>query len=185
MELFDIVDENGTPTGKTVERSVAHANGIRHRTAHVWVVRERGGRYEILLQKRASGKDSFPDRYDTSSAGHVQAGDEPLPSALREMGEELGITATAEELESAGVFIIKYEKEFHGKMFRDNEIAYVFVYKKDVDIKELTLQTEEVSAVEWFDLEDTYGECKNHNKKFCIPLEGLETLRGYLYDSKR
>lgn len=33
-EIFDIVDENGQPTGETVTRSQAHAEGIRHRTAH-------------------------------------------------------------------------------------------------------------------------------------------------------
>ena len=50
MELFDIIDENGNPTGKTVERSIAHAEGIRHRTAHIWIIRKRNGRTEILLQ---------------------------------------------------------------------------------------------------------------------------------------
>lgn len=27
MELLDVVDENGIPTGETVERSIAHAKG--------------------------------------------------------------------------------------------------------------------------------------------------------------
>lgn len=27
MEIFDIVDEKGIPTGETVERSIAHAEG--------------------------------------------------------------------------------------------------------------------------------------------------------------
>ena len=27
MEFLDVVDENGIPTGETVERSIAHANG--------------------------------------------------------------------------------------------------------------------------------------------------------------
>ena len=40
MELLDIVDENGKPTGETVERKTAHSEGIRHRTAHVWIVRK-------------------------------------------------------------------------------------------------------------------------------------------------
>lgn len=40
MELLDIVDENGKPTGETVERKIAHSEGIRHRTAHVWIVRK-------------------------------------------------------------------------------------------------------------------------------------------------
>ena len=47
MELFDIVDENGIPTGKTVERNVAHKDGIRHRSEHVWIARHTptGGSY--------------------------------------------------------------------------------------------------------------------------------------------
>ena len=40
MELLDIVDENGIPTGKTIERKIAHSEGIRHRTAHVWIIRK-------------------------------------------------------------------------------------------------------------------------------------------------
>ena len=43
MELLDIVDEKGNPTGETVPREVAHREGIRHRTAHVWIFRRRGG----------------------------------------------------------------------------------------------------------------------------------------------
>lgn len=42
MEYFDIVDEQGNPTGQTVERKQAHRNNILHRTAHVWIVRRRG-----------------------------------------------------------------------------------------------------------------------------------------------
>ena len=44
MEIFDIIDESGRPTGKTVDRETAHAEGILHRTAHVWLLRRRGDR---------------------------------------------------------------------------------------------------------------------------------------------
>lgn len=40
MEILDIVDENGKPKGKTVEREKAHAEGIMHRTSHVWLLRK-------------------------------------------------------------------------------------------------------------------------------------------------
>ena len=60
------------------------------------------GRTEVLFQKRSMNKDSFPGKFDTSSAGRIQAGDEPLESALRELGEELGIQATPEQLVFAG-----------------------------------------------------------------------------------
>jgi len=179
-EIFDVVDEKGMPTGRTIERSEAHATGTRHRTAHIWVIREREDGFDVLLQKRALNKDSFPGRFDTSSAGHIQAGDEPLESAIRELGEELGIQASAEELEPAGTFCIQYEKEFYGKMFRDSEIAFVFVYRNSVDINKLTIQKEELDCVEWFDLLDTYKQCQLHNQKFCVPIKGLEVLMKHL-----
>ena len=122
MEMFDIVDENGNPIGEVIERRKAHAEGIRHRTAHIWIVREKEGRIQVLLQKRSADKDSFPGRFDTSSAGHIKAGDEPLESALRELNEELGITAKPDQLEFAGTFEVNYEKNFHGKLFKEHEI---------------------------------------------------------------
>lgn len=180
MELFDIVDETGTPTGETVERKEAHTDGIRHRTSHIWIIREFQGKKQVLLQKRAMNKDSFPGRYDTSSSGHMQAGDEPLEGAMRELHEELGIVATPEQLKFAGTFRINYEKEFHGSMFKDNEIAFVFIYEQPIDISRLVIQKEELDAVEWFDLDDTYHQCLEHNQKFCVPIKGLETVRQYL-----
>ena len=89
MELFDVIDSKGNPAGQIVSREKAHAEGIPHRTAHIWIIRKKEGRVQILLQKRSQNKDSFPGKFDTSSAGHIQAGDEPLESALRELKEEL------------------------------------------------------------------------------------------------
>lgn len=180
MEIFDIVDDNGNPTGQTIERSLAHTNGTRHRTVHIWIAREVMGKWQVLLQKRALTKDSFPGRYDTSSAGHIQAGDEPLESAMRELKEELGIAAKPEQLQFVDTFRIQYEKEFHDKIFKDNEIAFVYVYMGEVDIDKITVQEEELECVEWFDLEDVYRECLVHNQKFCVPVKGLEIAREYL-----
>ncbi len=60
MEYFDIVDEDGKPTGAVVSRETAHEEGIPHRTSHVWIVRENEKGYDILMQKRSLNKDSFP-----------------------------------------------------------------------------------------------------------------------------
>ncbi len=180
-EIFDIVDENGQPIGETVTRSQAHAEGIRHRTVHIWVVRENLYKTEVLLQKRAMNKDSFPGRFDTSSAGHIRAGDEPLESAVRELSEELGIQANPNDLNFAGTFPIQYEKEFHGKLFKDNEIAFVYVYDNAVEIDNLTLQKEELDSVEWFGLEEVYQACQPpRDEKFCVPMGGLGIVRKYV-----
>ena len=48
-EIFDIVDENGQPAGGTVTRSQAHADGIRHRTAHIWGFEKMDARISGLL----------------------------------------------------------------------------------------------------------------------------------------
>ena len=94
MEYFDICDESGLLTGEIIDRETAHRDGILHRTAHVWIVRKKTQGYDILLQKRSMEKDSFPGLYDTSSAGHIPTGSEPLPSAIRELKEELGIVSS-------------------------------------------------------------------------------------------
>lgn len=102
MEILDIVDEHGIPTGKTVERTFAHEQGILHRTAHVWIVRENKGRIQVLLQKRSEEKDSYPGCYDISSAGHIPAGVDFLPSAVRELKEELGVSVMQKALVYCG-----------------------------------------------------------------------------------
>ena len=60
MEIFDVIDKDGNPTGETVTREQAHTEGIPHRTAHTWIHREKEGRVQVLLQKRPMKKDSFP-----------------------------------------------------------------------------------------------------------------------------
>ena len=119
MEILDIVDENGKPKGKTVEREKAHAEGIMHRTSHVWLLRKRSGKVQVLLQKRCETKETFPGCYDISSAGHIPAGMDFAESAIRELKEELGITASADELILCGDRIAIWDDNFHGKPFHD------------------------------------------------------------------
>ena len=184
MEYLDICDENGQPTGEVVLRDIAHRDGILHRTAHVWIVRKTGEKIQILLQKRSMEKESFPGLFDTSSAGHIPSGSEPLSSALRELKEELGIAAGPDDLDFAGKFRIKYDKEFHGKPFHDNEVTWVYVYSKPVDIETLHLQKSEVDKVCWFDLSEVWNEIQTSRVRFCVPTQGLNVLREYLHRNR-
>lgn len=180
MEFFDICSESGLPTGETVSRRQAHEKGILHRTAHVWILRKREGRRQVLLQKRSRQKDSYPGMYDTSSAGHIPAGEEPLPSALRELREELGIAATEDELRYAGHFRIEYQEQFHHRQFRDNEYVHVFVYTEPVDKADLTLQKSEVEDADWFDLQEVWREIQGTSDRFCVAPAGMRVLLRYL-----
>lgn len=178
MEMFDIVDENGEPTGTVKERTKVHEDGDLHRTSHVWIVRDNNkGGLDVLLQKRSESKDSNPGCYDISSAGHIPAGCGYLDSALRELKEELGIDASSEELELRLIRRISYSDIFHGKLFKDNQVTRVYKMKRnDIDIEKLNIQKEEVEEVIWMDYEECIKAVKNNTIKHCIYLEELEKL---------
>ena len=204
MEILDIVDEYGNPTGETVEREYAHANGVRHRTSHVWLVRRRPGtagcdlaggsdkiserekdqgsvtktaNVQILLQKRCEGKDSFPGCYDISSAGHIPAGCGYVESALRELEEELGVTARVEELIECGDITIGWDERFYDKEFKDRQYSKIFIIWRDIDESDFRLQENEVESVLWMDFDDCMDAVKNDKIKHCIAVEELEIVK--------
>lgn len=180
MEWFDIVDENGEPEGEIVSREAAHFFGIRHRTSHVWVLRQWEGRVQVLLQKRSEVKDSFPGCYDISSAGHIPAGQGYMESALRELEEELGLVATEKELIDLGLYSHVFERTFHGRRFQDNQVSRVYVLWRDVAAKSLQLQTSEVSSVRWMDLDECLDQVKAETFPHCIQWPELLRVAEYV-----
>jgi isopentenyl-diphosphate delta-isomerase type 1 len=93
-EILEIVDEENRVTGRA-ERSRIHREQLRHRAVHVFLFNTRG---ELFLQKRSLEKDEFPGYYDSSAAGHVDPQESYAAAAVRELEEELGITAALEQL---------------------------------------------------------------------------------------
>ena len=93
-EIFDVVDENDRVTGQT-SRFNAHAQKLRHRAVHIFVFNGLG---DLFLQKRSRWKDKCPGLWDSSAAGHVNAGNDYAATAPREIREELGVEAEVEEI---------------------------------------------------------------------------------------
>ena len=176
-EFLDIVDENGSPTGQVAARNIIHQQGLRHRTSHVWLVRFVNDTTEILLQKRSLEKDSFPGCYDISSAGHIPAGMDFIPSALRELKEELGVTATADDLIYCGTCHDRREHIFHQKNFSDNQISNVYLLFCNRESKDFLIQKEELSEVVWMNLEDCMCQVASDAFPHCIRLNELEMVR--------
>ena len=177
-ELLDIVDEDGEPTGETVDREVAHRDGIRHRTSHVWLVRVGpAGRMQVLVQKRAANKDAFPGCWDISSAGHIPAGDDWKTSALRELKEELGVGAKPEDLHWLGKHKVEADGVFHGRPFHNRQISAVFVLPLDNPESEFVLQASEIEAVRWMGIDECIRAVETKTIPNCISVDELAWVR--------
>ncbi|RVX13513.1 Nudix hydrolase 3 [Vitis vinifera] len=95
-EHFDVLTKTGQRTGLSKPRQLpfffastpsfcytyrgdVHRDGDYHAAVHVWIFSE--STQELLLQRRADCKDSWPGLWDISSAGHISAGDSSLITA--------------------------------------------------------------------------------------------------------
>jgi isopentenyldiphosphate isomerase len=148
-ELLDILDESGRPAGKVLAKSEAHRLGLWHRCFHCWICGSDVGVPYLLLQRRATTKDTWPGYLDITAAGHLSAGEETL-DGLREIKEELGLKVNPERLIPLGTIAIEqqlpvgYDREFHE----------VFLLRDDTPPEKLRLQKEEVESIYRLDLDD-------------------------------
>ncbi len=135
MEFVDVLDENGEKTGIIKERSLAKKDKDYTLGVHVWIQNSKG---EILLQKRSMEKHSFAGMWDTTG-GRARAKESSKESMQRELKEELGIEVSASDLQ----YLFRFPAQKNSKpMFLD-----VYLLEKDIDLKTLTLQKEEVEDV--------------------------------------
>ncbi|XP_021888443.1 nudix hydrolase 3 [Carica papaya] len=151
-EYFDVLTETGEKTGISKPRGDVHRDGDYHRAVHVWIFAE--STQELLLQRRADCKDSWPGLWDISSAGHISAGDSSLISAQRELHEELGIKLPEDAFEM--IFIFLQECVINDGKFINNEFndVYLVTTRDPIPLEAFTLQQEEVSAVKYISYEE-------------------------------
>ena len=70
-------------------RHLVHGNpDLLHAVVHLHIFSSQG---KLYLQKRASTKDLYPDKWDTAVGGHVLSGEDIETALRREIHEELGI----------------------------------------------------------------------------------------------
>ncbi len=139
MELVDLYDENRLPLGRTAERGGAANPGEYRTVVHVCVFDRRG---RLLIQRRTPEKFIWPDRWDVSVGGGVDAGESSRQGAEREFREELGLPLDLGGLRPS--VTVNFDGGFDD----------FYILTKDLPLEELTLQKEEVQAVRWASLEE-------------------------------
>lgn len=136
-EYWDLYDEKRNLLERTIKRGDLFAEGEYYVCCEIWVQSSNG----LLLitqrhpNKKAGGLWEF-------TGGGVHAGEITKQAAVRELKEELGIT-----IEESELHLIEVYK--HKNYFMD-----IFTLKKDLEIKNLVLQTNEVIDAKWVSKEE-------------------------------
>ena len=138
MELLNVYDNEGNATDRVVPRG--DKSVILNDNEHIGVVVVfiENSKGEFLIQKTSIKKGS---EY-SSTGGHVDAGETHLSSILREIKEELGIEVDESEL------------EYLGFLLYDKPIRFMYYLKKDIDIKDIVVQEDEVEFVKYMNIDE-------------------------------
>lgn len=118
-EIWDIYNKNHTLTGKTHRRGVPVTTvGEYHLVVEIITENIKG---ELLITQRHPNKSTFPLKWEFTG-GAVVSGEDSRTGALRELCEETGITAAADELELLGSYIGSTAIHDIYRLLRDAEL---------------------------------------------------------------
>ncbi len=134
MELIDLYDADRVVLGRKAEKEAKMNKGEYRVVVHVCVLNSKG---EMLIQQRSSTKKNFPNTWDLTLGGNVQAGENARMAAQRELMEELGIDVDFSDIRPLYTFNFK-------DGFDD-----MFVFEKDINIEDVKFIDGEVQAVKW------------------------------------
>ncbi|MGN0025973.1 MAG: NUDIX domain-containing protein [Clostridium sp.] len=134
MELWDIYDKNRNLTGKQMHRGSEFGNGDFHLVVHVCIFNSKN---EMLIQQRQQWKSGWPNMWDLTVGGSALAGETSTDAAERETLEEIGFKIDLSN--ERPFFTINFEYGFDD----------YYIIERDIDIKDLKLQYEEVKSIKW------------------------------------
>lgn len=133
MEIWDILDENGNKTGKTMVKGEKVPKGFYHLGADIWIINSKN---KILIQKRSPLKRQSPNVW-AMTGGSVIKEESSLETIERETFEELGIQLNMENVQ----LINRYKT---GEVWLDT-----YLIKQDIDLDDIIIKEDEVSEVKW------------------------------------
>lgn len=134
MELLDIYDGDGNPTGRIQPRDTPLAGEDSVLVVDVWIVGSDG---RFLLSKRAQEVKTEPGVWQMT-CGCVASGEDSYTGALRELEEELGIRPST-------------QGELYGRFQIPHLLIDVWLFREDIDIGDVTLQPGETCDAMWVD----------------------------------
>lgn len=154
-EKFDVLNEFGEFTGEVATREECHKKGLWHRAVYAFIIDKNSN---ILLQKRSAKKKLWPNMWDVTVGGHVDAGEFGRQSLIREVKEELGIDITDDDIKYlVGSSSINIKGDIINKHYNE-----CYLITKDIDTSKIKPQEEEVSEVKYFSKEEVLSMIENN-----------------------
>ena len=145
MELLDVYNDSGKKINKVIERGTntySCATGEHIAVAIIYIENDNS---EFLIQKTSMQKGNIY----ASTGGHVIHNEEPIDTIKREVKEELGIDISKDDIVNLGYMVF------------DFPVRFIFYLKKNIDLKDIVLQKDEVESVSYM----SERELKNIIKK--------------------
>lgn len=152
MELIDIVDKNGIPTGEVMDKDDVHNKNFLHNEIGVFIINNSG---EILLEKRSPNKRYSPNKWGLC-AGHVDTGETLIEAAIREIHEEIGIDVLESDLTPFGNFETFIDDT-------NSHLTHFYYLKCNKKAYEFIIQKEELTEVKWFKIDDIINMINNND----------------------
>lgn len=159
-EYIELLDKDSKPNGERCLKSVAHKNGYYHASVHIWFYTKDK---QVLIQKRQTTKDTFPNLWDISVAGHISYQELPLYAAIREIEEEIGLKVTEKELKNIGT---SQHKHVHSTELTDHELHHIYLCKLDTKIENLKIEEDEVAQIKLIPIDVLKFELKNNSNSY-------------------
>jgi isopentenyl-diphosphate delta-isomerase type 1 len=163
---IQIVDAQDHPVRAGTKEEV-WSKGLMHRVVRV-MLEDAAGR--VLLQHRDPKKTPYPNCWDNSVAGHVDAGEDYEAAVYRELAEELGITDLP--LQKVGDYYA--ESTWNGRAMK----RFTRVYKAVITQLPDKLGKDEVDAVRWFTVDEVKALIRQHPDQVT---DGLDQVFGRFY----
>ena len=169
QEKLNIVDENNNIIGEETREDI-HKKGLLHREVHVWIYNDN---MDILFQRRAPDKDTFPGLLDASVGGHIDLGESREEAAIKELKEETGIIAKKEDL----IFLRETRTKHYDPTTdtTNNVIRAIYSYKFNGDVNELKIEESKATSLEFWPLEELFNLTDKEKAKF-IPFNWEKQL---------
>lgn len=145
-QLLEVVSEADKVIGLK-PRSEIHAQGLRHREVHIFLVTPQG---EVVLQRRSATKDSYPNYLDASAGGHVEIGQTYLQAALMELVEETGLKVSAGQL----IEITKLDKNQLGSGIKNLVFRMIYCLPWDGKLSDLQIEAADGAGFELMKIEN-------------------------------